>query len=115
MHDTPVDKNLYAFKTMFTSHLDKLENSLTKMQKHLEERDSEIIVLMEKYNAFEKIINETYFDNLKKDIGDKNAKINGLEMKLEELGKEDIQSKKLQEKKIKEFQTKASERINFGT
>ena len=85
------------------------------MQKHLEERDSEIIVLKEKYDALEKIINEKQFDNLKKDIEDKNAKINGLEMKLEELGKEDIKSKKLQEKKIKEFQTKASERINFGT
>ena len=55
MHDTPVDKNLDAFKTMFTSHLDKLENSLTKMQKHLEERDSEITVLKEKYDALLKI------------------------------------------------------------
>ena len=71
--------------------------------------------MKEKYDALEKIINEKQFDNLKKDIEDKNAKINGLEMKLEELGKEDIKSKKLQEKKIKEFQTKASERINFGT
>ena len=84
--------------------LNQLNNNMVKMQKDIEKKDSEIKLLTTKFTTLEteKDINPTI--DLKKDIECQNATINGLEIRLEELEKENKRYKKQQEKKIKELE-----------
>ena len=48
------------------------------MQKDLEQKDSKIMILTEKYDALEKLFDDNQINSLKDDIKDKDAQINGL-------------------------------------
>ena len=88
------DVKIDALKKQFSNQVGKLENSLVKMQKELEEKNSVIIHLIEKFDIMEKTMNEKQFENVKDDLKDKEAKINGLEIKLEEMEKSHQEFKK---------------------
>ena len=75
-----------------------------------EQKDSEIKVLKGKYDNLEKLVNEKQSYNLKKDLEIKNAQINGLEIRIEELEKEHQTVKKEQIKKIKELENASKQK-----
>ena len=98
------DGKIEALSQKFSSQIEKLKNSLLKMQKDLEEKDSGIKHLQKQYETLEKEINENQLGNLKQDMEDKIAQVNSLDMRVEELEKENRAQKKQHEKKIKELE-----------
>ena len=79
------------------------------MHKDLEEKNSIIKDLLEKYESVEKVINENL--TIKEDLKDKDAKINGLEIKLEESEKAQQKHKKHFEKKLKEIENLCKQKM----
>ena len=53
----------------------------------LEQKDSAIKLLKEKYVKSENLVNENQISDLKKDLEIRNAQLNGLDMRIEELEK----------------------------
>ena len=82
MHDTLAsdDVKVEALKKLYSHQLSKLEMSFVDMHKDLEEKNLIIKDLLEKYESVEKVINENL--TIKDDLKNKDAKINGLEVKL---------------------------------
>ena len=74
------------------------------MQTNLQKKDSEIQILNDKLKNLEKICSENQENNFKKDLEVKDAQINGVELRLQELEKEHKAYKKQQEKKMKELE-----------
>ena len=99
------DGKMEALSQKFSSQIDKLKNSLLKMQKDFEENDSGIKILQKKYETLENQIKENQVQNLKKDLENKNAQLNSLDIRVEELEKENKAQKKQQDKKLKELET----------
>jgi SMC interacting uncharacterized protein involved in chromosome segregation len=81
---TSDDGKIDALSQQFCSQIEKLKNSLLKMQKDLELKDSGIKNLQTKYETLEKEINENQLKNMKKDLESKNAQINSLDIRVEE-------------------------------
>ena len=81
------------------------------MQIDSEQKDSEIGLIRGKYDKLEKLFSEKQICNLKKDILIKNAQINDLEMRIEELEKNHQTVKKEQLKKIKEHENASKQKI----
>ena len=106
MHDTLAcgDKEINTLKAKFDSQIGKLKDSVVNMQKTLEEKDSDIKLLKEKFDALEKVVEGGQMNDIKKDLAEKNAMINGLEIKINELDKEHQKYRKQQEKKIKDLE-----------
>ena len=98
------DDKIEVINQKFNKQFEKIENILKKVQIDSEQKDSEIKVLKGKYDNLEKLVNEKQSCNLKKDLEIKNAQINGMEMRIEELEKEHQTVKKEQTKKIKELE-----------
>ena len=69
------------------------------MQNELVEKSSDIKVLKEKRNFLEEA-----FSSLEVNLKDKNAKVIGLEMKLDELEKKQKSDKQVKDKKIKKLE-----------
>ena len=113
IHNTLVsdDVKIDALKKEFTNKLVDLETSFVGMQKDLDNKNSLIKLVMEKYDNLEKQMNEKQFDSLKKQLNDKDAQINGLEIKLEELDKAQQKHKKQYEKKIKDMENTIKQKI----
>ena len=97
------DQKIEALKANFKSKFTKLDNSFNKIQKESEAKNSEINLLKTKYKDLEKLVNEDQISNLEKKLNDKIAKINSLELRVEEMEKDHRMYKKQQEKKIKEI------------
>ena len=65
------DQQIEALKAHFNSKFTKLDNSLTKIQKELEAKTSEINHLKMKHEDFKKLVNEDQISNLEKNLKDK--------------------------------------------
>ena len=89
LHDTHAsgDLKIEAFKKQFNDKLGKLEIYFLKIQMDLEESNSLIEILMKKNDSLEKQLEESHSQNLQDKLKDKAAKMNALEIKLEELEK----------------------------
>ena len=113
LHDalTSDDTKIAAIKKEFANKLVKLESSFVKIQKDLDSKNSLIELLMEKYDNFEKQYDDKQIDSLKKHIEVKDAQINGLEIKLEELDKAQQKQKKHFEKKLKDIENTLKQKL----
>ena len=98
------DEKVEALNQNVNKHFEKQENSMKQMLIDLEQKDSAIKVLMENYNKLENLVNENQISDLKKDVEIRNAQINGLDMRIEELEKMNQAQKKEHVKKIKELE-----------
>ena len=83
--------------------MSKLENSCTSLQKELEEKNLAIVELHEKIDDIKKLV-----IICQGDIKEKNAEINGLQMKLEEFEKGQQKHKKQSDKRIKDLESTAN-------
>ena len=84
--------------------LTKLNNSLLKVEKDLELKDSQIKNAQKKYEALETKINENKLKNIKEYLENKNAHINSLERRVDEFEKVNKAQKKQHDKKLKELE-----------
>ena len=82
------DSKIEVFKKQFDDKLGKLEISFLKIQNDLEESNSLVEDLMKKTDSLERQLADNHIQNLKDELKDKDAQINGLEIKLEELKKQ---------------------------
>ena len=98
------DEKCEALKLNFNKHFEKQDNCMMQMLSDLEQKNSEIKLLNEKYNKLENLVNENHIIDLKKDFEIRIAHINGLDMRIEELEKDYQSQKKEQGKKIKELE-----------
>ena len=62
------DQQIEALKAHFNSKFTKLDNSLTKIQKELEAKNSEINLLNIKHKDLEKLVNVDQINNLQKNL-----------------------------------------------
>ena len=106
LHDTLASHNdkSEALSQKFNKQFEKLEGHIKDIKKDIIEKDSEIKLLKGKLDDFEKVDNGDQINNLKKDLKAQNAKINGLEIRLEEVEKGHQSQRKQQEKRIKELE-----------
>ena len=110
------DEQVEALKKKFDNQYKKLDNSIIKMNQELEVKNNEFSQLKVKFDTLESL-DEKHISDLKNDIKDKDAKINSLEMRLEELETDHHTHKQQQDKKMKEIgntckQTKKKESEN---
>lgn len=111
------DEQVEALKKKFDNQYKKLDNSIIKMNQELEVKNNEFCQLKVKFDTLERLVDEKHISDLKNDIKDKDAKINSLEMRLEELETDHHTHKQQQDKKMKEIgntckQTKKKESEN---
>ena len=104
------DVKIEALKKLFSNQLAKLEVSSVDMQKDLDEKTSIIKHLADKFENFGKVLEENL--SIKEDLKEKDAKINGLEIKLDELEKSKQKYKKQHEKKIKEIENQCKQKMS---
>ena len=93
-----------ALDKKYDKQFEKLEEYIKEMQRDLVEKDSEIKHLKGKFADLENLDDGNRINSLEKDLEARNAQINGLEIRLEELEKGNQAQKKQQEKRIKELE-----------
>ena len=97
---------LYSHVTIVSDdqNFTALENKFNKKFTTIEDKANEM------FNKFEKLTDnkftqfESRIENLRDDLEEKNAKINALEIRMEEMEKEHMAYKKKQEKKVKDLE-----------
>ena len=98
------DEKFEALKQNYNKQFEKQENHMKEILIDLKQKDLAIQLLKEKCDVLENLVNENQINDMKKDLEIRNAQINGLDMRIEELEKEHLAQKKEQVKKIKEIE-----------
>ena len=106
------DEKFKALNQSFNNKFLKLENIVKQMQTDLEKKDSELIFCKGKVENLEKLIKDTQFSKVRKDLEEKNALINGLEIKMQELEEDYKAQKQQQDKKIKDVENALKQKAN---
>ena len=107
MHDGKIE----VIDRKFEHKFETLENYVKKIETDIGTRDLEIEHLKGELNRLEEALGRSQIEVLKKEFDTKNAQINGLEIRLEEIEKSHQAFKKVQEKKIKDLENKSKQNV----